>query len=110
MDSSYASNGSAAEAADADEPDPDTDGRVELTHDPAHHIGTTVARGVAAVTDTPADELDAVLNDYVDPDALDRLFAERLDGTDRVEGRVVFPMLGCRVEVYADYRVVVGEE
>jgi hypothetical protein len=106
MASRYASDG----AGSASTGDDDAADRIELTHDPDHHVGTTVARGIAEVSDTPVEELDAELNDYVDPDALDRLFAERLDGTDRDEGRVVFPMQGCLVEVYADYRVVVTRE
>jgi hypothetical protein len=103
MGSSYASTDGETEGDDAAD-------RIELTHDPAHHVGTTVARGIAEVTDTPVEDLDAELNDCVDPDALNRLFAERLDGTDRDEGRVVFPMQGCLVEVCADSRVVVTDE
>jgi hypothetical protein len=105
MDPSYASNGAETATGDADTTD-----RVELTHDPAHHVGTTVARGIAEVTGTPVENLDVELNDYVDPDALDRLFARRLDGTDRDGGRVVFPVRDCLVEVYADSRVVVTRE
>jgi hypothetical protein len=102
MDSGLASNGTEDESNGTD--------RVELTHDPAHHVGTTVAQGIAEVTGTPVEDLDAELNEYVDPDALNRLFVERPDGSDRTEGHVVFPMQGCRVEVSADYRVVVTRE
>lgn len=103
MDTNHVLNG-------ADDGETDGTDRVELTHDPAHHVGTTVARGIAEVTGTPIEELDAELNESVDPDALNRLFAARLDGSERTEGRVVFPMQGCLVEVSADYRVVVTRE
>jgi hypothetical protein len=108
MDSSHVPDDAADDEPGVDESEPTA--RVEVTHDPAHHVGTTVARGIAEVTGTPVEDLAVELNDYVDPDALNRLFGERLDGTDRTEGRVVFPVQDCVVEVYADYRVVVRRE
>lgn len=42
------------------------------------------------------------LNDAVDPDALDRLFATREDGTERPPGDVSFPFAGVDVSVLAD--------
>lgn len=50
-----------------------------------------------------------VLYDVIDPDALERLFADCHDGTARTAGHVVFELRGCRVEVHADGNHVVYE-
>lgn len=58
-----------------------------------------VVTAVASELGTDLDELDAPLNDYVDPDALDALFAPTYDGVPRPEGRVTFAVHGCEVTV-----------
>ncbi|WP_135828232.1 HalOD1 output domain-containing protein [Halorussus halobius] len=70
---------------------------------------TAVVLAVTEVTD--ADPLDdgPVLYDVLDPDALDRLFDDRHDGTERPVGRVSFELRGCRVEVRSDSEVIVFE-
>jgi hypothetical protein len=45
---------------------------------------------------------DFTLNDYVDPDALDALFAHKLDGQPRVSGTVVFTCRGLLVTVHSN--------
>lgn len=42
------------------------------------------------------------LFDYVDPDALDRVFSDGPGSTVRDQGRLTFPMAGCEVTVWAD--------
>jgi len=76
---------------------------------PAYRIATSgedptvsVPRAVAAITDSEPTDEGLVLYDAVDPDALRRLFGDRRDGSPRTQGRVVFELRGCRVEVRAD--------
>lgn len=54
-------------------------------------------------------QLGVQLNDFVDPDALDALFAPRYDGTERRPGRIEFTMLGCTVTVYGTGTVTVEQ-
>lgn len=68
---------------------------------PQEALTDTVVRAVSDAKDVDPIDLDARVYDCVDPDALDRLFAPTADGTAR-EGKVVFSMAGCRVEVQAD--------
>ncbi|MFC4357192.1 HalOD1 output domain-containing protein [Halobium salinum] len=70
------------------------------------HLGTTVAFAVSDATGVPVTELDVVLNDYVDPDALHALFAPKDDGTPRPQGSVSFTVGDCEVTVFGDHRVV----
>ncbi|MFC6725520.1 HalOD1 output domain-containing protein [Halobium palmae] len=86
----------------SEDPSPD---RVERSCDAETHLGTAVALAVSEVTGVPASELDFALNDYVDADALDALFAPKNDGTARPSGRVVFEVDGCEVTVHGDGRV-----
>lgn len=74
------------------------------------HIGVTIVQALSEATGVPIEEMDAELNDFVDPDALDRLFAPRIDGEPRSGGRVAFSMLDCTVRVFSDGRVVVENE
>ena len=85
-------------------------GRVEVVHDRPAHLATTVVQAVSEATGVPADAMETDLGDVVDPDALNHLFSDRLDGRSRRGGRVAFTMLGCRVEVDADGRVVVDPQ
>lgn len=92
--------------ASEDESPGERDGAVEIAHEPDSHVGTTVVYAVSEATGTPVEELDQELSDYVDPDALERLFSDRLDGSSRTVGRVSFSMLDCVVTVTADGRVI----
>ncbi|SEO28406.1 hypothetical protein SAMN04487948_101519 [Halogranum amylolyticum] len=80
---------------------------VERQHPPEGHLGTTIVDAVSDATGVPVSEMDSELNDYVDPDALDALFADRFDGTPRKGGLLIFSMCGCKVRVHGDGRVVV---
>ncbi|SDM54871.1 hypothetical protein SAMN04487949_2036 [Halogranum gelatinilyticum] len=81
----------------------------QQTH-PEEPLGMTVIDAVSQATGVPVTQMDVELNDYVDPDALDGLFADRFDGSPREGGRVVFSMLGCEIHVHGDGRVVVTPE
>jgi hypothetical protein len=80
---------------------------VERQHSPEDHLGTTVVDAVSEATGVPVPEMDCELNDHVDPDALDALFADRFDGTSREGGLLIFSMGGCKVRVHGDGRIVV---
>lgn len=60
-----------------------------------------VVAAVAAVSDTDPAAMDP-LAEFVDPDALNGLFADQYDGTSRSIGSVRFPFFG--------HEVVVGSE
>lgn len=83
---------------------------VEHRRSARHHLGTAVAFAVSDATGVPATELDHVLHDYVDPDALDALFATKDDGTRRPTGTVTFAVGDCEVTVFGDRRVVARPE
>ncbi|MFC7078968.1 HalOD1 output domain-containing protein [Halorussus caseinilyticus] len=71
-------------------------------------VSTAVVRAVTEISGCDLLPEEGVLYDVVDPDALDRLFADR-GGVGETVGRVVFDLQGCRVEVRADGEHVVYE-
>ncbi|WP_424020018.1 HalOD1 output domain-containing protein (plasmid) [Halorientalis pallida] len=77
----------------------DFDGPAELT--------TTLAHAIADVTGFEVTETGFTLSDYVDPDALDRLFAPKSDGTPRTNGHLAFTIWNCQVTVYSTGQIVV---
>lgn len=83
---------------------------IERHHPPEDHLGTTVVDAVSEATGVPVTEMDVELNEIVDPDALNGLFANRFDGTAREGGILLFSMLGCEVRIHGDGRVVVTPE
>ena len=58
-----------------------------------------VVEAIAVCVDDDPTDLGVRLYDSVDPDALDRIFRAKSDGTPRAQGRIVFRMGECRVEV-----------
>ncbi|NHN48424.1 hypothetical protein G9464_12585 [Halostella sp. JP-L12] len=64
-------------------------------------VSQTVVLAVADATGDDPLELPPLF-DTVDPDALDKLFADRIDGTERLGGRFEFAYAGCEVSVHAD--------
>lgn len=58
-----------------------------------------VVAAVAGELGTEPDELEAPLHDFVEPDALDVLFAPTYAGVARPAGQVTFSMHGCTVTV-----------
>ena len=85
-------------------------GSVEMRNESGTHLGTTVVEAISRATGVPVTEMDTELNDFIDPDALDSLFADRYDGTPRGSGLVIFSMGGCEVRVDGDGHVVVTPE
>jgi hypothetical protein len=68
---------------------------------------TAVVQAVARSRDCSPTELDS-LEDAVDTDALNALFAPRYDGTSRGTGSVSFSYADRHVVVFSDGRVVVS--
>lgn len=58
-----------------------------------------VVAAVAEELRAEPEDLDAPLNDFVDPDALDELFGPTYEGTPRSGGYVAFTVHGCEVTV-----------
>lgn len=95
----------------------DTDGlqydqandRYVFRHDPdgTATITTTIVHALASIADTDVSQGEFSLYDSVDPDALDRLFSRKADGTERTGGHVAFTALEHEVFVYANGDVIV---
>lgn len=65
-------------------------GWVEYSRSTDEPPSVAVAKAIAQFEGTPATASDTPLYAYVDPDALDALFAERPDGTPREPGELRF--------------------
>lgn len=87
------------------------------TVEPSKRIPASVGHGTAveAIVNAVAEaegtsplQLDPPLNDVIDPDTLDRLFAPSRDDPGVAEGRVVFPYRGHAVTFHADGSVTIG--
>lgn len=73
----------------------------------AAKLSTTVVHALARAMGVDVTEAGFVLNDSVDPDALDRIFAETGDGTPRPPGHVGFFVGDYRVTVYSTGQIVI---
>lgn len=80
-------------------------------HDPGGNgsLSTTVISALAEVEGTDVRSLGFSLHDYVDPDALDAIFAPKLDGTARDGSRIEFTVPGYTVTLEGDSHVVVTD-
>lgn len=72
-------------------------------------VTTTVIHALADVMDVDVSETEFSLFDSIDPDALDRLFRPKPDGTPRPAAHVAFGVKGYRVTVYSDGEIVITE-
>lgn len=87
--------------------DPDADSyRVEWDASEEVDLGILVVLSVAEVAGVDHSDL-TPLNDVVDPDALNAIFAPRKDGIERAGGRVQFSLSGHAVTVDADGEILV---
>lgn len=73
--------------------------------DGAATVAETVVHAIADVTGMDVTDADFALHDYVDADALNRIFSSKHDGTPRSDGHVSFTVVGYRTTVYADGQV-----
>lgn len=65
-------------------------------------LTATIVHALATITDVDVSQGEFSLYDSIDPDALERLFGSKADGTKRTGGHVAFTALECEVYVYAD--------
>jgi len=82
----------------------------EAVNEDGVHLGTTVVHALAEATDSDPVEMEVELNAVLDPDALDRLFDPRSDGTPRRGGSVTFELLGRTIRIDAGEETVVTVE
>jgi hypothetical protein len=78
----------------------DFDGSAELT--------TTLAHAIADVSGIDVTDAGFTLSDHADPEALDRLFEPKEDGTPRMNGNLTFRIWGFRVTVYSDGQIAIA--
>ena len=77
----------------------DYGGSAELT--------TTLAHPISDVTGIDVTDTGFTLNDHVDPEALDHLFAPKSDGSPRTNGHVSFTIWGYQVTVYSNGQIAI---
>lgn len=70
-------------------------------------ITTTIVHALASIAETDVSQGEFSLYDSIDPDALDRLFRPKADGTERAGGHVAFAALEHEVFVYANGDVII---
>lgn len=70
-------------------------------------LTTTLAHAISDVTGIDVTDTGFTLAEYVDPDALDRLFQPKSDGTVRTNGYLCFDVWGCQVTVYSTGQIVI---
>lgn len=70
-------------------------------------VTTTIVHALTAIADADVSQGEFSLYDNVDPDALERLFGSKADGSKRTDGHVAFPALDHEVYVYADGEVII---
>lgn len=77
----------------------DDDGTATLT--------TTIVHALASIADTDVSQGEFSLYDSIDPDALDRIFRPKADGTRRTGGHIAFTALEHEVYVYANGDIII---
>jgi hypothetical protein len=70
-------------------------------------LTTTLAHALSDVSGIDVTDTGFTLDDHVDPDALDRLFKPKEDGTPRMNGRLTFTAWGYQVTVYSDGQIAI---
>jgi hypothetical protein len=70
-------------------------------------LSTAVVVALADAAGVDPAEIGTPLYDTIDPDALDNLFSDKLDGSPRVGGQVVFTIRDYEVTVYSYGEIVV---
>lgn len=80
----------------------DSQGVTVVNHYETSDIELSVTVVHAILDATGKDPMDVNLNDVIQPDALNRIFEPKPDGTLRSGGTVTFNVAGCRVTVHGD--------
>jgi len=77
----------------------DFDGPAELT--------TTLAHALSDVSGVDVTDTGFTLYDYIDPDALDRLFKPREDAAQQINGMLTVTVWGHQVTIYSDGQIAI---
>lgn len=95
---------------DDGEPRP-TGRRYELSYETGDDVdlGLAVVETICAELDIGPTEMGGQLHEYVDVDALNKLFRARANGEPRLGGRVAFRMNRHEVVIHSTGRIVVTE-
>lgn len=75
---------------------------VQYDPDGSATLLTTIVHALTTIVDVDVSQGEFSLYDSVDPDALERIFSKKADGTPRSDGHVAFTALECEVYVYAN--------
>lgn len=75
--------------------------------DGAAKLSTSVVHAISDATGVDPTDAGFCLNDHVDPDALDRLFTPKPDGTRRGSVDLTFTVWGYRVTVDSSGRITI---
>jgi hypothetical protein len=70
-------------------------------------LTATIVHALASIADTDVSQGEFSLYDSIDPDALDRIFRPKADGTERTGGHIAFTALEHEVYVYANGDIVI---
>lgn len=70
-------------------------------------VSTTVVHALADAMGVDVTDIGFSLYDSIDPDALDRIFAQTTTGPPRAPGHVAFSVDGYRVTVYSSGHIVI---
>jgi hypothetical protein len=65
-------------------------------------ITTTLTHALSDISGIDVTDAEHALEEYVDPDALDRLFAPTSDGSRRANGQLMFNIDGYRTTIYGN--------
>ncbi|WP_435067630.1 HalOD1 output domain-containing protein [Haloplanus sp. C73] len=90
--------------SDCRSPD-DSQGVTVVNHYETSDVELSVTVVHAVLEATGKDPMDVNLNDVIQPDALNRIFAPKPDGTLRDGGTISFDFAGCHVTVQGDGEV-----
>ncbi len=82
-----------------------------VTHDfsGSAKLTTTLVHALADVAGVDVTDTEFCLDDHVDPDALDRLFSPKSDGTPRMNGTLSLSVWGYQVTIYGGGQIAITE-
>jgi hypothetical protein len=70
-------------------------------------LTTTLAHAISDVTGIDVTDTGFTLQEFVDPEALDQLFAPTEEGTPRTNGSLSLAVLGCQVTIHSNGQIVI---
>lgn len=72
-------------------------------------LSTTIVSALLEIEDVEVSNLGFALEDYVDTDALDSLFAPKLDGTPRERTRIEFTVPGYDITIESEGHITITD-